>query len=289
MTEPLRAALERLGLEEFHDLLAANDIDAAAIGELSDTDLRELGLNIGQRKRFQRGQARLADAAAAPAPVPVAMRAEHAAAERRQLTTLFCDLVGSTSLRTRLDPEDLYEVMERLPALCTDVLQRPMAAMSPLLSGDGFWCISASPTAREDDPERAVRAGLELASARPATRLRPDIVWPGARRHRHRARRRRRLVAPPSATGHVVGETPNWRHDCRPRRRPAARCLRRRPAASRGSLRLRGSAALHLKGFATPVACMHACSARGASTAASRPARRCRARPLIGRDAMSCR
>ncbi|HZZ25472.1 MAG TPA: SAM domain-containing protein, partial [Roseiarcus sp.] len=94
----LRSALDRLGLGEFYDLLSANRVGASQIGELTEADLRELGLTLEQRRRFLRARM---------APIGLAPAVQHGAAEigeRRQLTSLFCDLVASTPLAFRLDP-----------------------------------------------------------------------------------------------------------------------------------------------------------------------------------------
>jgi class 3 adenylate cyclase/predicted ATPase len=95
------------------------------------------------------------------APPPVALRAP---AERRQLTVLFCDLVGATALSTRLDPEDLREVIRAYQATCTEVIQRFDGHVAQHL-GDGLLVYFGYPQAHEDDAQRAVRAGLAIVAA----------------------------------------------------------------------------------------------------------------------------
>ncbi len=153
MTDRLLAALDPLGLGEFHDLLAANDVEADMLADLTEADLRELGLSLGQRNRFLRA-VRTGDETSPGA---------RAVAERRQLTTLFCDLVGSTRLATILDPEDLRDVIQSFQRACSDTLRRHGGHIA-YSQGDGVMAYFGFPLAGEDDPERAIRAGLELAT-----------------------------------------------------------------------------------------------------------------------------
>src|SRR5215467_4687277 len=101
--------LEELGLGEYTQRFAENGIDFSVLGHLSDQDLKDLGLLLGHRRKLQAAVAGLPAAAPGPAPpkataVPAAKHED--AAERRQLTVMFCDLVGSTALSTKIDPED---------------------------------------------------------------------------------------------------------------------------------------------------------------------------------------
>jgi class 3 adenylate cyclase len=97
--------LEGLGLARYVPAFRDEAIDAEALRELTEADLEKLGVLLGHRKRLLRAIAALPGATAAPA-----LRAEHVA-ERRQLTVMFCDLVGSTALAHRLDPKDMREVL----------------------------------------------------------------------------------------------------------------------------------------------------------------------------------
>lgn len=112
----LRAWLRSHNLERYAETFAANDVDLDILGELTDRDLAELGVSLGNRRRLLRAIAERAAAsrraAAALAPEPIAIPAE---AERRQVTVLFCDLVGSTALSSAVDPELLRSAAPPLP------------------------------------------------------------------------------------------------------------------------------------------------------------------------------
>jgi class 3 adenylate cyclase len=101
------AWLRSLGLEQYEPVFRQNEIDHEVLPELTDADLEKLGVPMGHRKRLVRAIARLSAAEPTAAPIPAAATA----AERRQLTVMFCDLVGSTALSARLDPEDLRAVI----------------------------------------------------------------------------------------------------------------------------------------------------------------------------------
>ena len=120
--DDLKAWLERLGLGQHAQVLAENDVDLDVVAHLSDDDLKELGLSLGHRRKL------LAALAAAPTePEPPKTASEPKAdAERRQLTVLFCDLVGSTAMSQQLDPEDLRDVMRRYQ----DAVAGAVAALS---------------------------------------------------------------------------------------------------------------------------------------------------------------
>src|SRR5215472_9598317 len=101
--------LRGLGLGQYEALFRASDIDADVLPELTEVDLEKLGVSLGHRKRLLRAISGLAaETAAAPSASTGATSQD---AERRQLTVMFCDLVGSTPLSTRFDPEDLREIV----------------------------------------------------------------------------------------------------------------------------------------------------------------------------------
>ena len=132
MTDPLRATLDRLGLGDFYDLLAANDVDACGIDELTEADLRELGLTLGQRKKqFLRARA-APSGLAPPGQRSGAARGLPPAGERRQLTSMFCDLVASTPLSLRLDPEDFSEVIRGFQDTCAGVITSRIGLCRPV-------------------------------------------------------------------------------------------------------------------------------------------------------------
>jgi class 3 adenylate cyclase len=137
MSDELRHWLEQIGLAQHAETFAANDIDLDVLPELSDEDLRQLGLSLGHRRRLLRAISERANEGLEPAVGPVEATSESMrAAERRQLTVLFCDLVGSTELSGRHDPEDLRELLRRYHDAMTAVVQRYDGYVANYL-GDG--------------------------------------------------------------------------------------------------------------------------------------------------------
>ena len=154
--------LRGLGLENYTQAFHANDIDAEVLPRLTADDLSALGItSIGHRRKLLDAIAALDQGRAATAAEPIAAAARPVEAERRQLTVLFCDLVGSTELAARLDPEDLREVMRAYQAACAGVVCRFEGHLARFL-GDGVLAYFGWPRAHEDDAERAVHAGLQL-------------------------------------------------------------------------------------------------------------------------------
>jgi class 3 adenylate cyclase/tetratricopeptide (TPR) repeat protein len=158
--------LRGLGLEQYVPAFRDNDIDGEVLLGLTADDLRELGVaSIGHRRRLLDAIARLADrqpsAAASPATSAAAVSSE---AERRQLTVMFCDLVGSTGLSARLDPEDLREVIAAYHRAVAEVV-RGFDGFVAKYMGDGVLAYFGYPRAHEDDAERAIRAGLGVVDA----------------------------------------------------------------------------------------------------------------------------
>jgi class 3 adenylate cyclase len=154
--------LQKLGLGQYEPAFRANEIDERVLPSLTAEDLKDLGVGlVGHRRR-------LLDAITALRPnVPAAMgRAASAPAdaERRQLTVMFCDLVGSTPLSARLDPEDLREVIAAYHRAVAEVIAGFDGFVSRYM-GDGVLVYFGYPQAHEDDAERAVRAGLSAIDA----------------------------------------------------------------------------------------------------------------------------
>src|SRR5229473_1698234 len=131
-----------------------NAIDVEVLPELTEADLEKLGVLLGHRKRMLRAIAELGT-------VPLRAAPERAAdpAERRQLTVMFCDLVGSTALAARLDPEDLREVIAAYHRAVAEVIAGFDGFVAKYM-GDGVLVYFGYPRAHEDDAERAVRTGL---------------------------------------------------------------------------------------------------------------------------------
>src|SRR5690349_13271707 len=160
------AWLQSLGLERYVPAFRDNEIDWDALPKLSAEDLKDLGVVLGGHRRrlldaiAALGATATADSAtAAPRDLPAP-----AAAERRQLTVMFCDLVGSTPLSTRFDPEDLREIVGAYHRCVTDTVARFGGFVAKYM-GDGVLVYFGYPQAHEDDAERAARAGLAVIDA----------------------------------------------------------------------------------------------------------------------------
>jgi class 3 adenylate cyclase len=156
--------LEKLGMPEYAQRFAENGIDLAALPYLTDQDLKEIGVLLGHRRVMLAAISKLTDAATAAADAT--KRAEPTpqdTAERRQVTVMFSDLVGSTALSARMDPEDLREVISAYQKCVTETVQRFGGFVAKYM-GDGVSIYFGYPQAHEDDAERAVRAGLELVA-----------------------------------------------------------------------------------------------------------------------------
>ncbi len=154
MTSGVFEVLGQLGVTDLAQAFVASDVQADQIPRLTDLDLERMGLSPDQRARF------LEAVRASPQLQP--RRSAAPAAERRQLTTLFSDLVGSTQLANSLDPEDLRDVIRAYQRLCSRVITAHGGHIA-YAQGDGIMAYFGFPNAREDDPVRSVRAGLELA------------------------------------------------------------------------------------------------------------------------------
>jgi class 3 adenylate cyclase/predicted ATPase len=163
-TDPadLDSWLEAHGLMRYAPLFRQHEIDLDVLPELSADDLRELGIPLGDRKRLLNAIPGLTPAEATRA-IPGAT-GPAAAAERRRMTIAFCDIVGSTRLAGRLDPEELGDVMRNFQRTCLDVVGRWDGYVSKFL-GDGAVILFGWPRAHEYDAERAVHAVLELVDA----------------------------------------------------------------------------------------------------------------------------
>ena len=150
----IEAWLKELGLERYADAFAANDVTEDLLPSLTADDLRDIGVaSVGHRRR-------ILEAIAAPP----ARREIEQTPERRQLTVMFCDLVGSTPLSARLDPEDLSAVIQAYQQRVNQTVARYGGFIARYL-GDGVLVYFGWPQAREDDAERAVRAALDVAGA----------------------------------------------------------------------------------------------------------------------------
>ena len=157
--------LRGLGLEQYETLFRENDLDAEVLSDLTDGDLEKIGVSLGHRKRLLKAVAALAGPPSAlpstSSRVPPASPPD--VAERRQLTVMFCDLVGSTAMSARLDPEDMREVIRAYQDACSGAIARYDGFVAKFM-GDGVLAYFGFPRAHEEDAERAVRAGLDIVA-----------------------------------------------------------------------------------------------------------------------------
>ena len=219
------AAERSLGLEQYEATFRENAINEKVLPNLTAEDLKDMGVNIvGHRRMLLDAIALLrADGSAKAPPAEASSTTPKPAqdtAERRQVTVMFSDLVGSTALSARLDPEDLREIISSYQKCIGGTVERFGGFVAKYM-GDGVLVYFGYPQAHEDDAERAVRAGLELIEAVGALKLSAplqtrvgiatgmvvvgDLIGKGSAQEQA-----------------VVGETPNLRRMLhRPRRRRA--------------------------------------------------------------------
>jgi len=247
--------LKKLGMSEYAPRFVENRVDLSVLPDLTDQDLEKLGVLLGDRHKMLRAIRDLGNssvAATAP-PAPVATEpARRDDAERRQLTVMFTDLVGSTALSTKLDPEDLRLVIGAYHKCVAETVTR-FGGFIGRYMGDGALVYFGYPQAHEDDAERAVRAGLTLVEAvRSLTAPEPlhvrigigtglvvvgDLVGTGEAQERG-----------------VVGETPNLAARLQAAAAPDSIVIG--PTTRRllaGLLEYRDLGRIEVKGFATPV------------------------------------
>ena len=156
--------LEKLGMSEYAQRFAENRIDLSVLPDLTDQHLKDLGIALGDRLKMLRAIRELSGAVlAAPQPAFTEPKPQDTA-ERRQVTVMFCDLVGSTALSGCMDPEDLREVISAYQKCVAETVQRFGGFVAKYM-GDGVLVYFGYPQAHEDDAERAVRAALELVEA----------------------------------------------------------------------------------------------------------------------------
>lgn len=150
--------LEKLGLGQYALRIVENGIDLSVLPELTDQDFERLGILLGHRRKMLRAIAEL------DRPELIDAQARRHDAERRHLSVMFCDLVGSTELSARLDPEDMWEIIRAYRAACARVIANYDGCIARFV-GDGVLAYFGYPRAHEDDAERAVRAGLDMIAA----------------------------------------------------------------------------------------------------------------------------
>ena len=283
--------LHQLGLEQYIPAFRENDIDAAVLPELTADDLIGLGVtSIGHRRKLLAAIATLQEGLAGSS-APIAMTAtprpggsagpDATSAERRQLTVMFCDLVGSTALSTQFDPEDLRDLISAYHRVVTETIGR-FAGFVAKYMGDGVLIYFGYPRAHEDDAEQAVRAGIAVIEAvtritgRAILRVRigvatglavvGDLIGAGASQERG-----------------VVGETPNLAARVQGLAEPNTIVIAENTRRQIGGLfELVDLGPQSLAGFSEP---QHAWRVVGESTTTSRfEALRSSVTPLVGRD-----
>ena len=148
MTAPIADWLVKIGLAEYTGLFVENELDLGTLRDLTDADLKELGLPFGPRKR-----------------VLNALKQETVPdGERRQLTVLYCDIVGSTELAQLVDPEVLQTIIGLYEDTCAECISRYDGYIHQR-QGDGLIAFFGFPFAHEGEAARAIRAGLEIIEA----------------------------------------------------------------------------------------------------------------------------
>ncbi|MGH7155721.1 MAG: AAA family ATPase, partial [Acetobacteraceae bacterium] len=164
----IAAVLESIGLAQYAEAFVAADVDPSVLGLLTDDDLKELGLSLGHRRKLQAavadGNVAAAMARAAEQPATPTALNETAEPERRQITVLFCDLVGSTALTERLGPEEMGRVIRGFQDAAAGAIAR-FDGFVDRFTGDGVLAFFGFPRAYENAGERAVRAGFAIIDA----------------------------------------------------------------------------------------------------------------------------
>jgi len=197
----VEAWLRDLGLEQYAEAFADNHINAATLGSLTSEDLKEIGvISVGHRRQLLNAIACVdekPETAFDANEISIARTTPEA--ERRQLTIMFCDLVGSTQLAERLDPEDLRALLTSYQDVCKAAIERYDGYVARYL-GDGVLAYFGYPTAHEDDAERAVRAGLSIVEK--VQRLDSPVGGPNGRE----ALVRVGIATGPVVVGDLIGE-----------------------------------------------------------------------------------
>jgi len=277
----LRQWLEQRGLGKYAKLLDENEVDLDVLPELQEADLEKIGLALGPRKKLLKAIRELDLSPASDSQKSTLKAALTGEAERRQLTVMFADLVGSTELAQKLDPEELREINRAYQDAVTAAIERYDGYVARYM-GDGVLAYFGYPQAHEDDAERALRAGLELTrsvsslqmgvalATRVGVATGPvvvgDVIGKGA--------------AQESA---VVGETPNLAARLQGVAEPDTVVI---SAATerlvRGRFDLDALGPQTLKGIGEPVSAFRAMAVRAVSRFDA--AREHRLTPLVGRD-----
>src|SRR4051812_25852738 len=152
--------LKELGLQQYSGVLAENDIDFDVLPDLTEDDFERLGMSLGHRRRLVKAVASLRPAKVHEKP-PTAGTSQTQEAERRQVTVLFSDLVGSTALANEIDPEDMSALIKRYQDVCAGAIARFDGFLAKFM-GDGVLAYFGYPQGQEDAAERSVYAALAI-------------------------------------------------------------------------------------------------------------------------------
>ena len=283
--------LRSLGLGKYEAAFRENEIDETVLPSLTHEDLKELGVaSLGHRRKLLDAIAALRTDASGKAPSVDATTTSSAPsappedrAERRQVTVMFSDLVGSTALSARMDPEDLREVISAYQKCVAETVQRFGGFVAKYM-GDGVLVYFGYPQAHEDDAERAVRAGLELVAAVGALKTHAplqtrvgiatglvvvgDLIGSGA-----------------SQEQAIVGETPNLAARLQGIAEPNSVVIAESTRKLVGNLfELEDLGAQDLKGISGPVQSLGGAATSLRSKAASRLSTRAALTELVGRE-----
>jgi class 3 adenylate cyclase/tetratricopeptide (TPR) repeat protein len=275
--------LKKLDMSEYAQIFANNDIDFSVLRHLTDQHLKDLGVSLGHRLKMLHAISELENASVvANQPSAGTKPVSHDVAERRQLTVMFCDLVGSTALSAQLDPEDLRAIIGAYHRCCSEVITKSGGFVAKYM-GDGVLAYFGYPQAHEEDAERAVRAGLALVEAV------PKLDGHGGTALQVRVGIATGLVVVGDLLGEgaaqeqaVVGETPNLAARLQALAEPGAVVIASSTRRlTRGLFEYRDLGTVALKGFAENVASWQVL---GAGTTESRfEALRATTTPLVGR------
>jgi class 3 adenylate cyclase/tetratricopeptide (TPR) repeat protein len=262
--------LNGIGLGQYAESFRSNRIDVALLRGLSGDDLKEIGIAaLGHRKKLLEAIAALGAApdSRATTPVAAAVPTTGSSAERRQLTVMFCDLVGSTALSGRLDPEDLQRLIRGYHDAVAAAVA-PYAGHIAQFLGDGVLVYFGYPQAHEDDAARAVRAGLGILKALAMQRFHGDTQL----QTRIGIATGRVVVGEigagtPAVERSASGETPNLAARLQGQARPGEIVLSDDTRKLLGEMfALESLGALDLKGFAAPLQVWRVLGERTAST-----------------------
>lgn len=281
--KPIAEWLASIGLSEYAERFVENAIDLSVLCDLTEQDLKDLGVLLGHRRKMLRAISELKGQA--PPATPIAAEPPpRDRAERRQLTVMFCDLVGSSALSARLDPEDLRAVIGAYHACIAEIISNNEGVIARYM-GDGVLAYFGFPRAHEDDAEQAVRAGLASVAAVP--KLKTDVGTP----LQVRVGIATGMVVVGDSIGNgaaqeqtVIGETPNLAARLQSLAMPGSVLIcKNTRRLTEGHFEYRNVGPVMLKGWAEP---LPAWEALGASGVESRFDARHEARltPLIGRD-----